>query len=325
MVSIDLGFLHKIPSPSRLAQALDRTRDAHLDDVLTEGRDDVRALLRAREALKQGPDASAAETVDRVASKLLAELRASSSREGAALRAMTLFDRALHTEDEELLDRELLPQPVKDFSMRLLHRVNVVLGSYSVWTDAIVHALGDRRDAHVYDLAAGTGGYARHLVAHPPEGYSLRVTSSDLRSDYVAIGAARAREEGLDVRYEVRDALDLRELRERGDVDLFLCTQAVHHLSPGMVVRMIAQCIAAAPRGLVVVDLFRSLTNFVAAGAFVSLAAPFPVLVYDGLVSVRRSYTPAELSLLAHLAGAHHVESRTWGPAYCLLHAYGAD
>jgi hypothetical protein len=51
------------------------------------------------------------------------------------------------------------------------------------------------------------------------------------------------------------------------------------------------------------------------------MTAPMPLLVHDGLLSVRRSYTPAELTLLARLAGAGSIETHMLGAGHCMLHA----
>jgi SAM-dependent methyltransferase len=318
-----LSFVHRLPPLDSTALRLDRYRRARIDDVLATRRGAVDAIAAACSALADAPDDVLAQRVDRLVSEVLDEFRRVPTGAPRAERSLGRLDAWLRSEAPELLDREaLLPPPVKDFSMRLLHRVNTVVGSYDVWTAVLVEALGAVRKAHVYDLAAGTGGYARHLARHPPEGIELRITSSDLSPSYVAAGEAQARAEGCArLRWEVRDALDLRALRERGDVDLFLCTQAVHHLTPGQVTRMVRQAIDAAPGGLLVIDLMRSPLSALATPLFVALAAPWPVLVYDGFQSVRRAYTPAELQLLARLAGARAVSVRAWGPAWCVLRA----
>lgn len=319
-----LSLVQRLPPIDRAALRLDRFRAARIDDVLATRRDAVAEVRAACAALVEGPDAARARRVDRLAGELLRELRLVPSSAPRAVRALGRADDALRSEAPEILDGEGLPQGVKDLSMRLLHRVNVALGSYAVWTEAIVDALGDAAEAHVYDLAAGTGGYARHLARNPPAGRRIRVTSSDLSPDYVAVGAARARAEGLtEIRWEPRDALDLRALRARGDVDLFVCTQAVHHLTPGQVTRMIAQAAAASPGGLLVIDLCRSALAALATPALVGLAAPWPVLLFDGWQSVRRAYTPAEFELLARLAGVAEASARPWGPGWCVLRARG--
>ncbi len=319
-----LGFVQRLPPVGALSHHLDRLRADRVDDVLSSRRGSAREVLDACRALLDGDDPRAARTVHTNASQLLQELRLAPSNGSVLDRGAARFDDALRSDKPEILDLDGVPQGLKDFTMRLLHRFNVTLGSYDAWTRAVLDALGDRDPAHVYDLAAGTGGYARHLAKHPPAGRSLRITSSDLRDDYVAVGRRAAANEGAaTVTWEARDALDLRELRERDDVDLFLCTQAVHHLSPGMVVRMISQAIHTAPGGILIIDIYRSAAAALGTVALISASTPWPVLTWDGFQSVRRAYTPAEFTLLARLAGASHVDAKPLGPGWLTLHARG--
>ncbi len=293
-----------------------------LDGLLSARRETVRRTLDACDALAAGPDESAAAEVHRNASELLAELRAPERGADTLTTLATRLDDAVRSDGPELLDLDVVPRAVKSVTMRLLHRTNAAVGSYDTWTAAVRSALGARGSAHLYDLGAGTGGYARHLAKHPPAGLALRVTSSDLEPAYVAAGERAALDEGLrGITWEVCDALDLRALRERADVDLFLCTQAAHHLPPGMLVRMISEAVRSAPGGLLVVDLSRSVATALATAAVTSIVAPWPLLVYDGFQSVRRAYTPAEFALLARLAGATRVDAKPFGPAWCSLHA----
>jgi SAM-dependent methyltransferase len=318
-----LSFMQRLPAVAPLAGRLDGRRAGRVEALLSARRAQVRDARQACDAmLERGADDAARASLDAVAAALLGELRGDERGDGALRRGATRLDAAVRSDGAELLDVGFVPQRVKDFTMRLLHRTNVLAGSYEVWTGAVAAALGDRDDAHVYELAAGTGGYARHLARRQPPGRRVRVTSSDLSPAYVSIGAEAARAEGVsDVTWEVCDALDLRRLRDRGDVDLFLCTQAAHHLSAGQLVQMISQAIHAAPEGLLVIDLLRSATTALGTLALTAVVAPWPVLMYDGFQSVRRAYTPAELSLLARLAGAGRVDARPYGPAWCLLHA----
>ncbi len=320
-----LAFVQRLPPVAPLSLRLDRLRAERVDDVLSSRRGSTREVLDACRALLDGDDGRASRVIDRNASQLLQELRLTPSSARAIDRGASRADDALRSTTPEILDLDGVPQPLKDFTMRMLHRFNVSLGSYDAWTAAVLDALGDRDGAHVYDLAAGTGGYARHLAKHAPSGRSLRITTSDLRGDYVDLGRRIAEADGVtNVHWEQRDALDLRELRERGDVDLFLCTQAVHHLSPGMVVRMISQAIHSAPGGLFIIDIFRSATAALGVATLVTASTPWPVLAWDGVQSVRRAYTPAEFTLLARLAGADRIDARPLGPGWCTLHARGA-
>lgn len=301
-----------VPLLAPFAVRLDARRRSRVDELVEEQALVAREIAAACARLAEGPDPSAVAAVERGVEHMLHRLRETAGGSGA----LEAVDRAMRSERQEMLDLEWVPGAAKRAGMKLLHAVNRVTRAYPTWSEVVADALEPARVAHVHDLAAGTGGFARWLAKHPPRGMSLRVTSSDLDPTYVDLGQRAARRERAPVRFETRDALDLRGV---GEVDLFVCTQATHHLGPARVLRMIAQAIAHAPRGLVIVDVYRAAGVALGTGAVLAtIASP---IMYDGVLSVMRSYTPAELVLLARLAGARVVRAEAVGAAHCVLHA----
>jgi hypothetical protein len=225
------GLLYSLPPVGRVALRLDAHRDARVTPLLSARRGAARAVREALDTLRETADDDAASTVQRHARELLAELR-DDTPPGPGLRAAHGLDARLRSEAVELLDRDDFPEVLKAPTMLGLHWVNVALGAYPAWSRCVDETLGDKAHARLYDLAAGTGGFARWLARHPPRGRRLDVTSSDRDARYVAAGARAADRDRGAVRFETRDALDLRALRAARSVDLFLCTQAVHHLHP---------------------------------------------------------------------------------------------
>jgi len=313
MSAVDL-----VPFFGLVARRLDRRRAGRIPDLLEREHDAAMRVLEACQVLDRVPDTTAARTVDEEAARLLLSLRGWERLSGPPVRMAERLDRCVYTDMAEILDRERVPTVIKRATMRLLHHVNDRVGSYEQWTRMLGDALGSLAEAHVHDLAAGTGGFATYLARHPPVGRRLELTSSDLDPGYVAIGAERARRAGLEIHFEERNALSLRDAR---DVDLFVCTQATHHLGPGAVVRMIHQAIHVAPRGLLIIDLYRALSAVIGTTALIAVLAPFPPIVIDGMISVRRGWLPCELELLARIAGAKHIRTRSIGPVHCALHA----
>jgi SAM-dependent methyltransferase len=307
-----------LPSLAVLTRHLDEARARRMETLLADHAAEVREVTAACLALAREPRPPEAELqiIDQVAERLLGALRQGTATEGSWLRRLHDLDERVRSPKLEILDRDEVPEAFKRFNMRTLDWLNQSLGAHALWAHAVKQALGPRSTAHVYDLAAGMGGFMRYLAAHPPAGYHLRLTSSDVRPDYVDTGAARQRDG--QVQFEARDATDLRGLH---DVDLFVCTQATHHLTPGQVVRTLAQAVTLAPLGILVIDVMRSLAVALAASMVTAVVLPFSVLILDGFQSVRRGYTPGELALFARLAGARHIEAHTWGAAYSFLHA----
>lgn len=289
-----------------------------MDELLAARAAVVAEVREACAHLARAPEAQAAEIVERGARALLAELRSPASEPSLASRPLVWMDERVRSERAELLDRSWVPRKVKERAVQRLDEANGRFGMYRQWTAAIAGAVSGRAEAHVHDLAGGVGGFAIHLAGQPIPSCRLRVTSSDVDAGYIAIGVARARKVGADVRFEQRDALDLRDV---SGVDLFTCMQALHHFSPGQVVRMLAQAVPRASLGFLMIDLSRSASNAVASFVLGSIVAPYLPLIHDGVLSVRRSYMPSELTLLGRLAGATSIEAGPFGPGHILLHA----
>lgn len=86
-------------------------------------------------------------------------------------------------------------------------------------------------------------------------------------------------------------------------VDYILCSQLLHHFGADAAVRLLAELDRVARRGVVIADLRRS--ALAAAGIFlVSFPLRFhPTTRRDGVISVFRGFTGAELGALCHAAG----------------------
>lgn len=304
--------------------ALDRARERGVDEFLWRERalvDELREQILSKvssAALSDG------EGVDALSQELLTKYRAWSS--GAALsRAMVMTDALVRSTSGEIMDLPWIPRWMRRLEMRTLDRVNVELGSYESWSRSIERALTGSSAQHgatLMDLAAGSGGFFRFLAR---SGLARRndwtLIATDIERTYVEQGARECERDKVSdvVRCEVRSAVALESLR--GEVDLFVCTQALHHMPPGLVLRVIAAAIHAAPRGIVLIDLVRGAMLSAMTGVALSVVARVPFVVWDGVQSVRRAYLPSELALLAKLAGAGAVDARWEAPAHQVVHA----
>ena len=292
-----------------LALRLDAARAQRVAPLLAE-HPEIRHLVRdALHTLQNQPDSDAERTVERYAAALLLTLRRHDGQSWPVR-----LDRLVASDIGELMDRPWTSAQVKQREMQALDRLNRLMGSYTSWSRLVRGIVGDG-PAHVVDLAAGSGGFLRHVARHERP-LHLRMTSTDLEPIYVQQGKQLAQD--LPVQFAVQDALRLTGL---DDVDLFVCTQSTHHLAPGMLVRLIAEAVRVAKKGLLVVDLLRSGGNVAGALLATTLTQPYLPLVVDGMQSIRRAYLPSELRLLATLAGAKHIETRTISPAFAVLHA----
>ncbi len=81
------------------------------------------------------------------------------------------------------------------------------LGVHHLWRAATVKASGARAGSHVLDCATGTGDLA--LTFKRTVGPAGRVLGTDFNADMLSFAPAKARSKGLEVEFEVADAMRL--------------------------------------------------------------------------------------------------------------------
>jgi hypothetical protein len=97
------------------------------------------------------------------------------------------------------------------------------------------------------------------------------------------------------------DALNVPFQKNR--IDYYISSLLLHHLSPEEVKMMLARTFEAARRGIIMSDLRRGWLPLVAFKLSQPIFACSYLTRHDGAVSIRRAYTPAELTDLAREAG----------------------
>jgi len=290
-----------LPPLDPFARVTDTARLKALDELLGERAGEVAEC----QALSAEPTASI-DRIDAIARATLGALRSRGPFE--------TLDTWVRTDAAEILDAPDIDPEVRAEALRRLEALNEESGAHALFAGALEAALDDRPAPHVYEVAAGTGGFARRA------GPGLRDARPELRwtvSDLDAGGLETGAEDPSWLRKEARDAVALGDI---SGVDLFLCVQAAHHLSPGMVVRFLARA-SRAPLGALILDVHRGGVVAGVAGVVGAALGQNRIVALDGMRSARRAYTPAELALLARLAGARVVRAGPLGPAYAVLHA----
>lgn len=246
-------------------------------------------------------EARAIEAYDRLVSEAVSKMRAQQPAEHPWLARMS---RALYADRPELLDDPSFPEPARVHVLSRLDKLNELLGIYDTFVELTLPAIERARASGaspvtLHDLAAGHAGFG--LVLKERLGERVRVVASDIKDEYLELGRAEAKRRGLDLGFVVQDALSLGNLTESG-VDVFTCTQTLHHFPPGMVARMIGEAARAARTGLVFIDAERSLSAIALLAPFALLYGRSYAFVHDTVTSLRRMYYEEELALLASLA-----------------------
>jgi ubiquinone/menaquinone biosynthesis C-methylase UbiE len=88
-----------------------------------------------------------------------------------------------------------------------------------------------------------------------------------------------------------------------GSVDLTISAMTLHHLEPEAGVRYLAEMDATARVGMIVNDLVRSHIAHAVVWLITRFITRSAISRHDGPLSVRRSYTPHEVSGLCEQAG----------------------
>lgn len=96
-------------------------------------------------------------------------------------------------------------------------------------------------------------------------------------------------------------------------IDYIVSSLFLHHLSPEQVVSLLHQTYIQARHGIIFSDLVRGWLPLAAFKLGQPIFARSYITRYDGMVSVRRAYTPSELQSLACAAGIPHPRIyRSW-------------
>ena len=153
----------------------------------------------------------------------------------------------------------------------------------------------------VLDVGTGAGDIPRALVRWARgEGRRIRVFALDRDADTLKI-AARVVRDYPEITFLRGDALSL-PIRA-GSVDLTISAMTLHHLEPDAGVRYLAEMDAAARVGMIVNDLVRSRIAHAVVWLITRFITRSAISRHDGPLSVKRSYTPHEVSGLCEKAG----------------------
>lgn len=194
----------------------------------------------------------------------------------------------------EILDGRDVPLQLRTRSHRDIAVANTLFGG----TRALLAALGDcadrlPRDASFLDVGTGTGEATAHAARFcATRGIALRTIALDV-DPALASEARRHAQHGV-----CASALQLPLADD--SVDVVACAQVAHHFEGDALVALLREMHRVARHRVIISDLRRS---WVAVGGLWLASFPLrfhPVSRHDGIVSILRGFTVAELETLVY-------------------------
>lgn len=216
---------------------------------------------------------------------------------------------ALSGVGEELLDDPAADPAAVRESLRNIARSNRWFGGAQALRWALGRALaGVPRGTTLtlLDIGTGSGDLPRAAAAW---GARRGLTIVPIGLERSRVAAALARERGVPTVVACASALPVRP----GAADVVLVSQVAHHLAPDSAVALFAACERLARRAVIVADLRRSALARLAFRGGAALLRFDHVTRHDGVLSIRRGYTPAELRELTRRAGVRARVARRPG------------
>lgn len=258
------------------------------------------------------------EATDRLMQLFLAERLAVSTELGAGFLLGELLDRAMRTDEPEIMDDGELPESEKLELVEALDRQNDTMGLYSLYASLLFPLVRDiagrkRRTPRVLELASGSGGLALALASEAQrQGVALSVTGSDIVPRYMEESNRRAAEKKLPVTFRTLNAFTM-EAPDDEPYDIVLISQSLHHFTPGQLAVIIAKAKEREASAFVGIDGYRDLLL----GLGMPLVAGLQLIgafAQDSLTSARKFYSEPELHLIAECAAGagRHAVGRSW-------------
>lgn len=209
----------------------------------------------------------------------------------------------------ETLDDAACPAPIARATLRDIATANALFGGRAAAAYGVAQLLTpspDGRPRTLLDVGAGSGDIAHALVRRAARaGISLVAVALDTHREAIALARRAA----------VRPVLGRAEALPLGDgaVDIVLASQFLHHFDRPSAIALLREFGRVARLGVVICEPRRSPLAMAGIWAAAHALRFHQVTRVDGVLSVRRSFTAAELAALLAAAGVHGTVRRRPG------------
>jgi 2-polyprenyl-3-methyl-5-hydroxy-6-metoxy-1,4-benzoquinol methylase len=211
------------------------------------------------------------------------------------------------TDEQELLDRPHEVTSDLPGNLADIRFLNKWFGGVSLAVESVERLTGRLESFSVLDVGTGSADIPLAMFARATRtGRSIEVTGLDW-SETVLEEAARLTE-GYPVRLVQGDARCLPW--KASSFDIVTCCLALHHFSETEAVQVLREMWRMCRIGIVVTDLTRGYLAYAGTWLVTRTLARNRVTQHDGPLSVRRSYTPAEMRCLARTSDLENAVVR---------------
>lgn len=220
----------------------------------------------------------------------------------------------------ELMDNPELDPGSHAEALRGLERLNLVSTSADLlWTElkkfSPKYAPG--KPIRVLDLATGGGDipiglYKRAQTFNRP----FEFVGADISSTAIDYAKSNALKEDAAISFVQFDALSS---ALPGGIDVVMTSLFTHHLDPDQVIDLLKRMRDSTAQLVLVNDLVRSELSLALVWLATRIFSRSPIVQYDGPVSVRASYTIAEMKAMAEQAGLNGCFVKSCPPCRQLL------
>ncbi len=208
----------------------------------------------------------------------------------------------------ELMDSEVFPVDEMRSALRFLGITNrffdgsaVIVRHFESWS----RAWNPQQPIRVLDVGTGGAEIPIAVVRWARErNLRMHVTAIDLVSEVASIARENTRDYP-EITVLQKNVFDLEETT----FDYVTASLLFHHVRPSESVRLLQLFDRLATRGIVISDLLRSRSSYVAVSALSYLIGN-RIVRHDGPLSVRRAFHSQELQLLAQQAGLNYLRAQ---------------
>ncbi len=210
-------------------------------------------------------------------------------------------------DEQEIMDDFELPAAELDPVLKGLSNLNAWFGGHAMLIDALEKFPAEANN-HISDWGCG-GGDALKAIACRFAKKRLPVRLTGVDAAAAAITFAKRETAGYDsIDYLQSDVMD--PALQTKQFDIIISSLFTHHFADDGWVKLVNNMYRSARRGIIITDLHRHWLPYYAVGFLCRYILRNKTMAFDGPLSVKRSFTRAELKNLLAEAGIKNYQLR---------------